>query len=322
MRRFAHLSDPHLSSLEGVSPRSLRPKQWLGYLSWRRRRRQEHRRELLDVLTADLCAQPLAQIVLTGDLTHIGLESEFAQTRSWLQDLAPPPQLTLVPGNHDATLPASIALQRRYWSEYLSGEHTAAGDAGAEAATAVQAAAERAPFPTLRVVEGIAFIGVDSAIASAPLLAVGEVGAAQRARLARLLDECAAQGLFRVLCLHHCPLPGADRARKRLRDAAAVRDILVEHGVELILHGHNHRSHIRTLPTRVGEAPVLCAPSASARGLHGHTPGGYHMLELSACPGGWQLHWQRRSLSGGTQMVPDEQRPFTLLREHAPPPPH
>lgn len=295
MLQFAHLSDPHLSSLEAVRLRALRPKQWLGYLSWRRRRRAEHRRELLDVLTEDLLAQPLAQIVLTGDLTHIGLEAEFEHTAAWLSQLAAPEQVTLVPGNHDATLTGSIPLQRRYWAAYLG-----------------------AGFPSLRVRDGVAFIGVDSAIASAPLLAVGEVGAAQRAQLAALLEQCADRGLFRVLCLHHCPLPGADKPRKRLRDAAAVHDILVDKGVELVLHGHNHRSRQRMLSTRMGEAPVLCAPSASARGHNGHEPGGYHLLRLEPCAGGWTLQWQKRALASNTRVVSADHGSFSLPRAHAP----
>ena len=40
---FAQLSDPHLSSLEDVHWRDLASKRLLGYLSWRKRRRAEHR---------------------------------------------------------------------------------------------------------------------------------------------------------------------------------------------------------------------------------------------------------------------------------------
>ena len=51
---LAHLSDLHLSSLEGVRARALLDKRILGYLSWRHRRRREHRTDVLDALRADL----------------------------------------------------------------------------------------------------------------------------------------------------------------------------------------------------------------------------------------------------------------------------
>ena len=48
-------------------------KRALGYLSWRRKRRFEHRREVLEALQRDLRTVALDQLLVTGDLTHIGL---------------------------------------------------------------------------------------------------------------------------------------------------------------------------------------------------------------------------------------------------------
>jgi 3',5'-cyclic AMP phosphodiesterase CpdA len=89
-RDFVHLSDLHLTSLAGVSARELFSKRFLGYLSWRRRRRLEHRRERLDALVADFAGGGAPEIVITGDLTHIGLEREFRAAADWLAALAPP----------------------------------------------------------------------------------------------------------------------------------------------------------------------------------------------------------------------------------------
>ena len=82
---LAHVSDLHLSSLEGVSARSLLDKRILGYLSWRHRRRREHRTDVLDALLADLQSEHLDHIAVTGDLTHIGLPQEFRQAATWLR---------------------------------------------------------------------------------------------------------------------------------------------------------------------------------------------------------------------------------------------
>ena len=66
---FAQLSDPHLSSLEHVRARDLLNKRALGYLSWRRKRRFEHRPEVLAALQRDLSGIELDQLLVTGDLT-------------------------------------------------------------------------------------------------------------------------------------------------------------------------------------------------------------------------------------------------------------
>ena len=92
-QRFAQISDPHLSSLEHVRARDLLNKRALGYLSWRRKRRFEHRPEVLDALARDLNIDELAQLLVTGDLTHIGLPSEFRQGKEWLQQLGAPQQV-------------------------------------------------------------------------------------------------------------------------------------------------------------------------------------------------------------------------------------
>jgi predicted MPP superfamily phosphohydrolase len=104
---LAHLSDLHLSSLDGVSPRALLDKRMLGYASWWLRRRYEHRTDVLDVLRADLQAEHLDHIAVTGDLTHLGLPQEFREAAAWLARLGRPEGITVIPGNHDAYVPES-----------------------------------------------------------------------------------------------------------------------------------------------------------------------------------------------------------------------
>ena len=89
-QRFAQISDPHLSSLETVNATDLLNKRALGYLSWRRKRRFEHRVEVLQALQGDLDLDELDQLLITGDLTHIGLPSEFRQASQWLRGLGSP----------------------------------------------------------------------------------------------------------------------------------------------------------------------------------------------------------------------------------------
>ncbi|MEQ8264431.1 metallophosphoesterase [Pseudohaliea sp.] len=288
-RDFVHLSDLHLTSLAGVSPRELFSKRFLGYLSWRRRRRLEHRRERLNALVADFADDSAPDIVITGDLTHIGLEREFQAAAGWLAALAPPSRVALVPGNHDATVPASLDYQARYWADYLAGD-------------------DGPGYPTLRVRGDIAFIGLDSAVATAPGLASGRVDGAQLARLPALLAACRARGLFRVVYLHHCPLAGVDSRRKHLVNHAAVAGTLAAGGAELVLHGHGHRDQRHELETVDGVAPVIAAPSASAEGRGDRPAAAYHRFLVTREEPGWALAVLTRGFARGEGEV-------TTLRE-------
>jgi 3',5'-cyclic AMP phosphodiesterase CpdA len=128
---LAHVSDLHLSTLDGVSARALLDKRILGYLSWRHRRRREHRTEVLDALRADLASRRVAHIAVTGDLTHLGLPHEFRQAASWLERLGAPERITVVPGNHDAYVRETWRDTFAQWSDYMRGDDVSAmeGDA-------------------------------------------------------------------------------------------------------------------------------------------------------------------------------------------------
>ena len=114
---LAHLSDPHLSSLDGVSCSQLRGKRALGYLSWRRRRRHVHRRDVLERVVADAIATNPDLVLISGDLTHVGLPSECAAAAQWLDSLPRP--ICLVPGNHDRYVADDPSTTTDRWARYL-----------------------------------------------------------------------------------------------------------------------------------------------------------------------------------------------------------
>lgn len=274
-QRFAQISDPHLSSLETVNATDLLNKRALGYLSWRRKRRFEHRVEVLQALQGDLDLDELDQLLITGDLTHIGLPSEFRQASDWLQGLGSPQKLALVPGNHDSCVAEDWDKTYALWREYMDSDQPADSREGL--------------FPSLRVRGKLAFIGLSTACPKPPLMATGTTDEAQLARLPGVLRATGDQGLFRVVYLHHCPLPGTEKWRKRLTNADEVSAILIEEGAELILHGHGHRAHHHELATAEGPAQVLAVPSASALGLHGADTAAYNRYAVREQQGGWQL---------------------------------
>ena len=58
-------------------------------------------------------------MLLTGDLVHIGLESEMIEAADWLRRLGPPEKVMFVPGNHDNYATDSLAAMYRHWGSYL-----------------------------------------------------------------------------------------------------------------------------------------------------------------------------------------------------------
>ncbi|MEM1156506.1 MAG: metallophosphoesterase [Pseudomonadota bacterium] len=304
MQYFAQVSDPHLSSLEGVRPMQLLSKRALGYLSWSRRRRHEHRAEVLEALRQDLEQFKLDQLLVTGDLTHIGLPEEFRQALSWLQSLGDPADVAVIAGNHDASVPTPWQDTFALWQEYMAADQT-----GAQVDTL------NTFFPTLRERGDIAFIGLNTACPKPPLMATGTVGEAQLSRLPALLDEAYARGQFRVVYLHHSPLVGKDKWRKRLTDAEAVQAEIIEHGAELVLNGHGHRNHYDELATRHGIVPLIAIPSASSLGLHGGQVASYNHYGVEPTPSGWHLSINSRQFDHSRQgFVPSLSRTVDLTR--------
>jgi 3',5'-cyclic AMP phosphodiesterase CpdA len=279
--QLAHLSDPHLSVPGSLGVHDWLGKRALGYLSWRRRRRFEHRAEVLAALGADLARDPPEQILVTGDLTQLGTPGEFIQGRRWLETLGPPQRVGLVPGNHDCTRSEPWAGTLAHWQPYLDGDGPRAGPT----------------FPSLRRRGGLALIGLSSAVPTPPLLATGRVGETQLRELESLLAAAGRQGLFRVVYLHHSPVPGQDPWRKRLVDAPAVAGVIARAGAELVLHGHRHRIRAATLESQGRRIPVHGTASASALGRHGEA-GGYSRYLVLPGEREWRLELERRSYDG------------------------
>jgi 3',5'-cyclic AMP phosphodiesterase CpdA len=86
---LAHLSDPHLGPLTKFSLRELIGKRATGYVNWRRKRRHAHDMEILGLIVADILAQKPDHIACTGDVSHIGLPTEFKTALSFLDTLGP-----------------------------------------------------------------------------------------------------------------------------------------------------------------------------------------------------------------------------------------
>lgn len=282
---LAHLSDAHIGPLPRPRTRDLLGKRITGFVNWRKRGRL-HDMAVLAAIVADLKAQAPDHVAMTGDILNLGLPSEFPFARAWLESLGPTADVSFVPGNHDAYVRSSLPHLAATFAPWVAEVGTVDGMPFA--------------FPYLRRRGPLALIGLTSAIPTAPLLASGALGAAQRDGLARLLDEAEAAGLARVVMIHHPPhVLGAKRGRG-LRDAAALEGVIARHGAELVVHGHNHRTSVAHLRGPGGPVPVVGVPSCSAvPGTHGHLAA-YHLYRFEPRRGGgFAVTAERRGLAAG-----------------------
>ena len=302
---LAHLSDFHLSSPDKVKAPDLLNKRIFGYLKWRLSRGRTHRKEVLEALLRDLLIAEPDHIVVTGDLTHLGLPVEFREARSILQTIGSPSQITVIPGNHDAYVRTDWNSTFRLWADYMvSDRHFRRGETEIDS---------QQIFPSLRVREFVALVGVSTARPSGLFLAVGSVGELQLRELERILSETGQQGLFRVVLIHHPPLPVVVSWRKRLTDAEALRLTLARQGVELVLHGHTHRGSRGHFDTTVGQAQTMGVSSASAAGRAQKHRARYHIYRLKKNTHGWKMAVSVRCFSPSSESFAEETETHVVL---------
>ena len=284
MFRLAHLSDPHLGPIPTPRVTELINKRGLGLINWYRERHRHHRAEVLDAIVADMKAQKPDHIAVTGDLVNISLDAEFARAAKWLVIVGKPEDVTLTPGNHDAYIKHAAGRAGEHWGDYMRGD-----DGGT--------------FPVVRRRGPLALIALTTSVPSGPLMATGQLGGAQLAGLAEILLALAREPLFRVVLIHHPPVPNKGHYMKRLIDAPLLRALLKEHGAELLLHRHNHEQQLRWLDGPRGRIPAVGVPSASAILTAHDEPAAYNLFFVDGGPGAWQCEIVSRGLRAGHEGI-------------------
>lgn len=277
--RLAHLSDVHLPPLPQPAIGELFSKRMLGYLNWTRNRHRIHQSDVLDAVVADMQAQGPDHIAVTGDLVNLALSAEFAPARRWIEGVGTPQLVSLVPGNHDAYTRNAVPRFDATFGDYMRSDTGAAG------------------FPYLQWRGPLALIGLSTAVPTAPFMATGTLGQPQIDALDRMLEHLSGAGLFRVLLIHH-PLR-SKHSHKRLTDSEALQAVLKRHGVELILHGHDHIHSTMWFEGPDGRIPAIGVPSASSI-AHGHKPAAaYNLFAIERAGEAWTCEQTVRGFGDG-----------------------
>lgn len=267
---LAHFSDLHLGPLPpGAALHAFRLKRVIGAASWAFNRHKKHKVDIAEALLRDIHDQKPDHVAFTGDAANIASPLEFPKLRHWLDRLGDPDWISFTPGNHDAYVPVSLEKGLGYFAPFMSSDMKTG-----------------APFPFVRLRRNIALIGLNSAEPRWLHSAEGRLGATQRLQLRQRLAELRAKGFYRLVMIHHPPGPGMASRFRKLTDAQELKSILCEEGVELVIHGHNHRRELHWLEQGVNRVPAIGVPSATMS-EDTHHPAEWNLYEISRQKGGW-----------------------------------
>ncbi len=253
MIRIAHVSDLHVLAPAGVQLRRiLFDKRITGYANLLLQRGRVYRRErLLAVLEA--AAAEADHLVVTGDITNLSLEGEYAEARRLLERAARSAEVTVVPGNHDIYLPSTLR-EGRFRHHFRAFMQSDLPD------LALDLPAGRFPYVKLR--GPLAIVGLSTAVPRPPFVSAGYLGRAQLGALSRVLSHPEVARRTPVVLVHHAPFDARWRLvqlREGLVDARALRRLLAPLPRGLVLYGHLHVRQRHGL----GELDAVCASGAA-----------------------------------------------------------
>ncbi|HEY5046459.1 MAG TPA: metallophosphoesterase [Rhizomicrobium sp.] len=222
-------------------------------------------RAQVDALVESIKQSAPDLIVVTGDLTRAGRDTEFREATDFMAAL-PGPRL-VVPGNHDVPVPG---LSDRLCAPFgRFQQHFPSGDPVLET-------------PDMLVVGMTTAMGIQLGWD----WSLGNAGAARVDAVCGILRQKRDSRLAIVACHHPLRPNPLDRRRSRTRGGEKAFDKLAAAGMGLLLHGHLHRATTNCREVNRLQVCEICANTALSDRPRGGSAG-YNILDVQQ--GTWNL---------------------------------
>ncbi len=291
--RIAHVSDIHVRDFSGIRARDFLNKRVTGATTVLGRMTR-HLPHILKAMLDDISSQNVDHLAVTGDVSNLSFESEFRAVVRMLSSFGEcSSKVSVVPGNHDVYT-RKVARQGLFEEHFL---HFMRGDIPYSccnsdefrdnnnntnnissinnADTSVgnrNDSYNNNVYPYVKVFGHVALIGISSAQPRPWFSATGMVGEEQLSRLQGILARPELEGKYKVIMLHHSVL-NAPHCRwhrfRKLLDAAQLREVLAQGGVNLVLSGHSHE---RDATRFAGNNRIIQVRSVPAGGFQSENP--------------------------------------------------
>ena len=242
--RIAHITDLHVARPPAWGEYNVkRTFGWLNHLLFRRRR---YRESVAAAALHRLAERIPDLVILTGDITQLGLDSEFAAAKRLLAIFGERHiPVVVVAGNHDVygkSVPSCLSELRR-----ASARDIFSGSDGI------------IRFP------GVELLPLAQEIFTPPFFSYGRQDMDELIKASSAWSK-PANKVMRLVCGHY-PVIDAGGGRLRLfrglRNAGALIDFCREHQVAGYFCGHNHKRFSVSMP---GGCMQFAAPALSGRG--------------------------------------------------------
>jgi 3',5'-cyclic AMP phosphodiesterase CpdA len=259
--KMLHFSDVHVQvDYREIGYHKLCWRRLLAQLELGRYSQYAQAPRVIDLIGGAAAWHQVDHVVLSGDITGLAYDAEFAGARKALGQLARPELLTVIPGNHDRFTPESDREKtfERHFGDLLVSD--------------LPEYAAEGPYPFVRLVgDDTAVVGLSSArVPAFPGLAYGVLGKLQLDALSALLDDPRIKDRFVFVTVHHCPMrrwAGWDFPGHGMVDAKRLLQV-VRGERRAILSGHIHE---RYWLQAEGDRPHLfCAGSSTCTGEEGY----------------------------------------------------
>jgi 3',5'-cyclic AMP phosphodiesterase CpdA len=296
--KVGHVTDIHLHNWSDLRLRDFISKRLTGFANFQLRRRGEYREEVLAAALNQLVQEDIELLIVSGDLSNLGLRSEFQHAREFIEKRVPEtiPKI-VVPGNHDRYTPDTADGRFEEIYEGWMGEPCS----------------EDLAWPRYYEKDGWCFLLVDSSLPTPWFEAWGEIGDEALTVLDDFMTENPVDARHFVIVVHHHPSIALYKRRERkrnLRDAQKLREIASKHHTELILHGHNHHYDIRRMQDAEETVIFGLSSSISSKAKDPRTSGQYalHTFDDEGVVENWVASWNGTSFSTIERVEPDEVR--------------